>query len=115
MPTTWVVEAGGATTAKCRRCRSGFQQRDQRLRMYQPASARGSAYANWRWHVTCVDEGAAQRVASSDRRVYMRLRAAQEEERHRAREERATAERQRQPGQGGIRQFFGTRGRGDSA
>ena len=114
MPTRWFVETSGMTTAKCRRCQREFQQRDQRLRMYQAASASGSAYVNWRWHVTCVDEGTAQRVAKSERRVFMQLRAAQEEERHRAREERATAERQRQPGQGGIRQFFGARGSGDS-
>ena len=114
MPTMWFVETNGATTAKCRKCWSGFQQKDQRLRMYQAASAGGSAYVNWRWHVTCVDEGTAQRVAQSERRVYMQLRAAQEEERHRAREERATAERQRQPGQGGIRQFFGAQGSGNS-
>ena len=82
--------------------------------MYQAASASGSAYVNWRWHVNCVDEGTAQRVAKSEKRVYMHLRAAQEEERHRAREERATAERQRQPGQGGIRQFFGAQGSGSS-
>ena len=114
MPTKWFVETSGMTTAKCRRCQREFQQRDQRLRMYQAASASGSAYVNWRWHVNCVDEGTAQRVAKSEKRVYMQLRAAQEEEQHRAREERAAEEQRRQPGQEGIRRFLGAQSGGGS-
>ena len=110
MPTRWFVEAGGETRAQCKKCGRDFQRRDQRLRMYQAASPGGSAYVNCRWHVNCVPENTARQVHASEERVYQQLRAAQEEERHRAREERAAAERQ--PGQAGIRRFFGARGGG---
>jgi len=111
-PTTWTVEAGGATKAKCRKCKRAFQPSEQRLRMYQAASTRGTAYALHRWHVTCVGQRLAGHVDTSDARVYQQLRAAQEEERQRQREEAATAARA--DGRAGIRMFLRPGSAGDA-
>ena len=77
---------------------------EQRLRMYQAASTRGTAYALHRWHVTCVDQSLAGHVGTSDARVYQQLRAAQEEERQRERAEAATVARAGE--RAGIRMFL---------
>jgi len=44
-----------------------------RMRMYQAASTRGTAYALHRWHVTCVDQRLAGHVHQSDTRVFQQL------------------------------------------